>query len=77
MGETEKFKDLKIGTKFITFPIDGDNSGHGGYLGSHYIFIKFAGNKKTKYSLVSGNSIRLKDGNVSAMTDEMKVIIVE
>lgn len=33
------FGDLKRGDKFISFPVDGDNQGHGGYLGSEYLFV--------------------------------------
>ena len=36
------FGDLKVGDKFIAFPSDGDNSGHGGYLGSHNVFMKIS-----------------------------------
>lgn len=39
--ESEKltFADLKRGDKFICFPVDGDNSGHGGYLGESILFV--------------------------------------
>lgn len=40
MGEKLTFGDLKPGDFFIAFPEDGDNSGHGGYLGSQNVFLK-------------------------------------
>lgn len=40
MGEKLRFGDLKPGDFFIAFPTDGDNSGHGGYLGSSNVFLK-------------------------------------
>jgi len=36
------FGDLQIGDYFIGFPLDGDNAGHGGYLGKHNVFKKLA-----------------------------------
>ncbi len=35
-----KFCELKRGDKFILFPVDGDDDGHGGYRGSHFLFVK-------------------------------------
>lgn len=34
------FGDLKIGDFFIGFPVPGDNSGHGGFLGTQVVFKK-------------------------------------
>jgi len=34
------FGELKPGEKFISLPIPGDNSGHGGFRGTSWIFIK-------------------------------------
>lgn len=34
------FGELKIGQEFICLPCPGDNSGHGGFRGAHYIFTK-------------------------------------
>lgn len=34
------FGDLKSGDIFIDFPTPGDNSGHGGYLGEYYSYVK-------------------------------------
>ena len=44
--ETLTFGELKIGQKFISLPLPGDNSGHGGFLGAHHIFTK------TRYYLI-------------------------
>ena len=38
--ETLTFGELKVGQKFIVLPLPGDNSGHGGFRGTHYIFTK-------------------------------------
>jgi hypothetical protein len=35
-----QFGDLQVGDCFIGFPAPGDNSGHGGYLGSSNLFRK-------------------------------------
>lgn len=35
-----KFNDLKCGEHFICWPVPGDNSGHGGYLGATRLFVK-------------------------------------
>ena len=34
------FGELEIGDKFISLPLPGDNNGHGGFKGEHYIFEK-------------------------------------
>src|SRR3989344_4474225 len=34
------FGELKVGQKFIALPLPGDNHGHGGFKGAHYIFTK-------------------------------------
>ena len=64
------FGDLETGDKFISFPVDGDNSGHGGYLGTHYIFMKLLG------SVDGDNSVKM-NGTLSTMPDGMSVIKVE
>lgn len=37
------FGELEIGQKFICLPLPGDNHGHGGFKGAHYIFTKTHG----------------------------------
>lgn len=34
------FDELDHGEHFICWPIPGDNSGHGGYLGAQRVFVK-------------------------------------
>ena len=38
--ETLTFRDIEVGQKFICLPMPGDNNGHGGLKGAHYIFTK-------------------------------------
>ncbi len=37
---TKTFGELWIGQKFISLPIPGDNNGHGGFRGTHFVFTK-------------------------------------
>ena len=60
------FGELELGSYFIGFPTDGDNSGHGGYLQGHYLFIKTE----------SDTGIRLSDANFSTFPESMYVIKV-
>ena len=57
------FKELGFGKWFIAFPIDGDDSGHGGYRGRHHLFIKTGNNEALKL-LHSANSHMLDDMQV-------------
>ena len=36
------YGDLEIGDKFISFPTDGDDSGHGGFRGGRNLFMKLS-----------------------------------
>jgi len=50
-GQTKlTFADLDAGDKFITFPDDGDNAGHGGYLWGAYLFLKINDQKAVNIS---------------------------
>ena len=40
MSEPLTFRELEVGEKFVSFPVDGDDSGHGGYRRGSYLFIK-------------------------------------
>jgi hypothetical protein len=42
------FGELQTGDHFIAFPTPGDNSGHGGYLGTSYIFKKISTKEATR-----------------------------
>ena len=71
------FKDLEDGDLFIGFPVDGDNSGHGGYLSTHNIFRK----DMTIPDLNDGfsptkNAICLSSNTFSSMPDSMEVLKV-
>jgi hypothetical protein len=38
--EPLRFGEIKVGESFIGFPLPGDNSGHGGFRGTNFLFIK-------------------------------------
>ena len=59
------YGELKKGDKFIAFPLPGDNAGHGGYLGGHHLFVK-----------TGLDAVKISDGSVSDIPDEMDVIKV-
>lgn len=68
------FGELKPGDKFVDFPVDGDDSGHGGFRKGAYVF------EKTEELYGSGvfseyytNSKRLCDMNRSQFPDSMTV----
>lgn len=68
------FKEIEIGELFIDFPMDGDDSGHGGFRKGSYVFKKIE-------PLPSGipdyclNAERLIDNTPSShMPDEMRVL---
>ena len=62
-NETLTFGELPIGQKFIVLPQPGDNNGHGGLKGIHYIFKKMS----------NGTGTRLK-GNSSTFPSDMEII---
>lgn len=79
------FGELETGKKFICLPIPGDNSGHGGFKGTHWIFLKTEGNvKETSSGIAYSNdnphgkafNMRLPD-NESHFPHAMLVIRVE
>ena len=75
MYEPLAFGDLKQGDKFIALPIPGDNSGHGGFKGAQYIFVKI---KKISGPCGSyDNAVKIKSGTFSMVPDSMSVIKVE
>ena len=45
MSDKLTFGELKLGDKFIAFPLPGDDSGHGGYKGGHVLFYKWDNGK--------------------------------
>ena len=67
------FRELKEGNRFISFPLPGDNRGHGGFRGTNYIFQKLSMSEGSH----GENSVRLIDGTLSRMPDGMLVLKVE
>lgn len=77
--KTLTFGKLSVGDRYIALPLPGDNHGHGGFAGAHYLFEKTEPTgiiNKDDYNLPS-NSRKLKDGTLSSMPDTMPVIKVE
>ena len=74
--DTDKltFGELEVGDKFVGFPLAGDNSGHGGYKGTHRVYIKI----KTK-SKITGTHLakNVKYGTKADCPDSMYVIKIE
>ena len=75
MSNKLTLKELKEGSKFIFFPEDGDNHGHGGYKVGAYIYqkVSFPPKCKTKEHAVV---IRLVDGCFNEEPEWMEVIEV-
>jgi len=63
------FGELKVGDRFIAFPLPGDNKGHGGYKGIHYICQK-------KQKLILLNYVTLCSGVEGHMPENAPVIKV-
>lgn len=70
MSEYLTYGELEVGDRFIALPKPGDDSGHGGFRGSHYIFMKIEGAEVNR-------AVRQKNGVVSNMPDSMPIIKVE
>ncbi len=68
------FGELEEGDKFIGFPLPGDNEGHGGYRGTHYVFIKIPLSEGYAFPY---NAIRMTDGMSSQFPDSSFVVKVE
>jgi len=75
MSKKLTLKDLKEGSKFIFFPVDGDNHGHGGYLKGEWLFqkVNFPPEPKYKGQIAV---IRLIDGCYNEEPEWMEVIEV-
>jgi len=69
-NEKLTFGELLIGDKFISVPVPGDNAGHGGYKGAHYLFMKIG----IGYS---ENAVNVGTGTVSDMPLTMEVILIK
>ena len=78
MDDYTTFGELEISQKFITMPIPGDNNGHGGFKGIHYIFEKVTKLvKDNNYSTPHGRAVNRKTGAVSDLPHSLPIIIVE
>lgn len=69
------FGELRLNERFITFPIDGDDAGHGGYRKENYIFMKIL-EQPTAWKGYTLNVRRMMDGTLTGMPDEMLVLKV-
>ena len=80
--ETLTFGEIKVGERFIVFPIPGDNSGHGGFLGAHHIFIKIQPSvTKTEsglpYGIPHGRAMCISRLTQDDLPHSMSVILLE
>jgi|GEM_PF-1685979 len=66
------FGELGVGDKFIAFPTPGDNSGHGGFLGTRWIFRKIK-----KMNGKCENAVRCRFSSSSSFDENSKVIRIE
>lgn len=57
--EVFKFNELKIGEKFIGFPMPGDDNAHGGFRGTFVIYEKIKGRSNKKFPELKYNAKRL------------------
>ncbi len=67
------FAELEVGDHFISFPLDGDDSGHGGYRNGSYVFKKTGNEQHVVGTASPVNAKRLVDGCGSHMPEGMKV----
>lgn len=79
--ETLSFGELKVGQRFIFFPSPGDNHGHGGFKGAHYIFVKTDIDAQSSpgvpFGIPTGRAINCNNGHPSYCPHTMSVILVE
>lgn len=66
------FGELKVGEHFVSFPTDGDDSGHGGFRNGSYVFYKTEPSYTLEYCLPD-NCIRIVDGIKTHDPDTMLV----
>jgi hypothetical protein len=68
------FKELPDGAKFISFPVEGDDMGHGGYRSGFNLFTKLAIYDYEKH--YTNNAVRNDTGTLSHMPPDMQVILI-
>lgn len=66
------FGELEIGDSFIDFPVDGDDSGHGGFRKGSYVFKKIKPILSGAFKLKM-NTERVTDKGLSSFPDSMQV----
>lgn len=77
------FGELKVGQRFISLPQPGDNSGHGGLKGTHYVSIKThqrvieTEHGGLPYGIPHGRSVNIHRGITNDCPNSMAVILVE
>ena len=72
--ETLSFEELKVGDRFISIPLPGDNDGHGGFRGAHHVFIKISDKYRIRDTVLADNTQREKDKSLSNMPEGAPVI---
>ena len=72
MSKLLTFGELSIGEKFIDFPMDGDDSGHGGFRKGAYVFEKIEPIPTKRYGQYQ-NAERIMDEYHCTFQDSMIV----
>ncbi|MDO8571987.1 MAG: hypothetical protein Q7R79_04880 [bacterium] len=70
------FGELKIGEKFIIFPLPGDNIGHGGLRGGSWLFLKTAKETSRSPGISHGGAINMSRGMSCDLPHGMLVLRV-
>ncbi|MEK7642130.1 MAG: hypothetical protein AAB365_04055 [Patescibacteria group bacterium] len=66
------FAELEEGAKFIAFPVDGDDAGHGGFRQGSYLLTKLRLTKGKK----GENAMRCIDGTLITCTPRQEVSLI-
>ncbi|MEY4744799.1 MAG: hypothetical protein RL272_744 [Candidatus Parcubacteria bacterium] len=70
------FGELAVGEHFVAFPLDGDDSGHGGFRRGHNLFRKISMEDRTGPADLAQNAQATGSGTRSHMPPGMKVLKV-
>jgi len=68
------FGELAVGEHFIAFPLDGDDSGHGGFRGGQNLFRKISAEDRTGPTQLAPNAQATGTGTRSNMPVGMRVL---
>ena len=71
-----RFRNLRIGDKFIMMPSPGDDHGHGGFKGGTFVFIKIKGAQDPLYRDGEKNNAKNLHGILSTFPRDCYVIRV-